>query len=399
MLWDVDPAWQVFANISRSAEVPSFDVNSFASPASSNVDAQTATTYEIGTRGRAARHHVGRRALPRRDQERAAVPDDVAVQSLHRRERGPHRASGHRSSGSGSRSSSRSFAKEDRFWFNLAYTYNDFFFDGDARYGNNDLPGVPPHTSAPKFSTSIPAASTPARTSSGCRKYFSRQRQQLTIDPYALLNFRIGYESACRLVGLSRGAQPVRQALHRHHDHRRNGRRRIGPVQPRQRPRGVRRRPLSQMSDLALFHARTLASSLEAPTSLKEAFRSVGSGLGGVGPFNPSVRREREQAHVRQYLPPSGARIDRANRTAVPVPLRHGLIFALYRPAGAFDQNCPVPVTCCWFCATAGAMSKVAATNGVHANRVARMFLPACKSLPLLQPRQRVFRSPPWSFL
>ena len=38
------------------------------------------------------------------------------------------------------------FQQDDRFWFNLAYTYNDFFFDGDARWGNNQLPGVPPHT-------------------------------------------------------------------------------------------------------------------------------------------------------------------------------------------------------------------------------------------------------------
>jgi iron complex outermembrane receptor protein len=52
MIWDVDPAWQVFGNIARSAEVPTFDVNTFAAPASSNVDAQTATTYEVGTRGR-----------------------------------------------------------------------------------------------------------------------------------------------------------------------------------------------------------------------------------------------------------------------------------------------------------------------------------------------------------
>ena len=37
------------------------------------------------------------------------------------------------------------FAQEDRFWFNVAYTYNDFFFDGDATWGNNRLPGVPPH--------------------------------------------------------------------------------------------------------------------------------------------------------------------------------------------------------------------------------------------------------------
>jgi iron complex outermembrane receptor protein len=52
LLWDVTPAWQVFANISRSAEVPTFDANTFATPASTALAAQTATTYEIGTRGR-----------------------------------------------------------------------------------------------------------------------------------------------------------------------------------------------------------------------------------------------------------------------------------------------------------------------------------------------------------
>ena len=53
VLWDVDPTWQVFGNISRSAEVPTFDVNTFATPGElATVNAQTATTYEIGTRGR-----------------------------------------------------------------------------------------------------------------------------------------------------------------------------------------------------------------------------------------------------------------------------------------------------------------------------------------------------------
>lgn len=52
VLWDIDALSQVFANVSRSAEVPTFDVNTFGTPASSTVDAQTATTLEIGTRGR-----------------------------------------------------------------------------------------------------------------------------------------------------------------------------------------------------------------------------------------------------------------------------------------------------------------------------------------------------------
>ena len=42
-MWDAQPDIQLFANISRSAEVPTFDANSFASPASSNLEAQRAT--------------------------------------------------------------------------------------------------------------------------------------------------------------------------------------------------------------------------------------------------------------------------------------------------------------------------------------------------------------------
>src|SRR5262249_43917906 len=52
LLWNAGPGWQVFANVSRSAEVPSFGENTFTSFIASNVKEQTATTYEIGTRGR-----------------------------------------------------------------------------------------------------------------------------------------------------------------------------------------------------------------------------------------------------------------------------------------------------------------------------------------------------------
>ncbi len=51
VLWDVEPGWQVYGNVSGSAEAPTFDANSFTSAAFSNLKAQTATTYEAGTRG------------------------------------------------------------------------------------------------------------------------------------------------------------------------------------------------------------------------------------------------------------------------------------------------------------------------------------------------------------
>jgi hypothetical protein len=33
----------------------------------------------------------------------------------------------------------------DRLWLNVAYTYSDFRYDNDAAFGDNRLPGAPPH--------------------------------------------------------------------------------------------------------------------------------------------------------------------------------------------------------------------------------------------------------------
>jgi iron complex outermembrane receptor protein len=55
LLWDVDPTWQVFANVNKSAEIPSFGENQIGNPILT-AEAQTAITYEIGTRGRRADH-------------------------------------------------------------------------------------------------------------------------------------------------------------------------------------------------------------------------------------------------------------------------------------------------------------------------------------------------------
>ena len=54
LLWNIDPTWQAYANISRSAEVPSFgesaNVPGVAVIPFTSIRPQTATTYEIGTR-------------------------------------------------------------------------------------------------------------------------------------------------------------------------------------------------------------------------------------------------------------------------------------------------------------------------------------------------------------
>ncbi len=194
VLWDVEPTWQVFANISRSGEVPTFDTNTFASPASSNVDAQTATTYEIGTRGRTPRF-VWDLSLYRanlRDELQCLTTGPFTSCAVVNADRTVHQGV---EAGFGVAFLESIFDREDHFWFNVAYTYSDFFFDGDAAWGNNRLPGVPPHYLRAEVLYKHPDGFYAGPNVEWMpQSFFADNANSLTIDPYALLNFKVGYD-------------------------------------------------------------------------------------------------------------------------------------------------------------------------------------------------------------
>jgi iron complex outermembrane receptor protein len=149
LLWDIDRTWQAFINVSRSGEVPSFGESSSAAvPAISFTDikAQRATTYEIGTRGR-----------------RPDVTWDLAV---YRMEISNELQCLYSAFGSCQVVNADQTVHQgievgfglavlkgvaapgpspDRLWLNLSYTLNDFRFDDDENFGNNLLPGAPRH--------------------------------------------------------------------------------------------------------------------------------------------------------------------------------------------------------------------------------------------------------------
>jgi iron complex outermembrane receptor protein len=205
LLWDVDPTWQVFANISRSAEVPTFDVNTFASLASSTVNAQTATTYEIGTRGRRpdftwdiAFYHA-----EIRNELQCLRTAPWSLCSVVNADRTVHQGA---EAGLGITFLKSIFAKGDRFLVNAAYTYNDFFFDGDAIYGNNRLPGVPTHYLRSEVAYKHPKGFYAGPNVEWMpQTYFADNANSLTIDPYALLNFRITYDRGTGWSGYLEG--------------------------------------------------------------------------------------------------------------------------------------------------------------------------------------------------
>ena len=203
-LWDVDPSWQVFGNISRSAEVPSFGESvapNFLQPNLPNIPwfgikAQTATTYEIGTRGRRP-DYTWDIALYHADiqNELMCFFSSFGNCNVTNADRTIHRGV---EVGVGATLLKSLWAHgpaPDRIWMNLAYTLNDFRYNNDATFGNNLLPGAPPqyiraeilykHPSGFSFGPNIEWVP---------QSYFVDSANTLTTEPYLLWGLKAVYD-------------------------------------------------------------------------------------------------------------------------------------------------------------------------------------------------------------
>jgi iron complex outermembrane recepter protein len=150
LLWDVDPGWQVFANISRSAEIPSFGENTVSGTPFSAKE-QRATTYEIGTRG-VREDYTWDFTLYRAEIDDELQCLTVVVNPFYTNTCSVANVDStvHQGveAGFGAAVAKSLFVAgrtPDKLWLNTAYTYNDFFFDDDTEFGDNDLPGAPRH--------------------------------------------------------------------------------------------------------------------------------------------------------------------------------------------------------------------------------------------------------------
>lgn len=150
ILWDVDPSSQVYANVSRSAEVPSYG-ESVSGPMLPTIPffeikAQRATTYEIGTRGSTPNLTWDFTAYRAEiDNELMCLYSAFGNCNVSNADRTVHQGL---EIGFGVAVLQSLFAESlspDKLWLNTAYTLNDFYFDNDADFGNNDLPGAPRH--------------------------------------------------------------------------------------------------------------------------------------------------------------------------------------------------------------------------------------------------------------
>jgi len=204
LLWDITEKAQAYLNLSRSFEPPSF--GELTAPAGGGVglirlEPQEATTVEIGTRGQAgrfrwdlayyhswvARELLEYEVLPGLNQTinagktihqgvEAALDVDLLRNLLVR---------------TGDEEAAR-----DRLLLRTVYLWNNFHFEEDPMFGDNALPGIPPHYLRAELLYEHPCGFYAGPNLEWVpQKYNVDSAQTLFADPYAIIGFRVGYRS------------------------------------------------------------------------------------------------------------------------------------------------------------------------------------------------------------
>ena len=204
-IYEFDPGWQIFGNVSRSWQPPSLDnLVEFAEGPNSSVvytplDPQHAWTVELGTRGERAhidwelsiyRSWLRNELLELNDQ----FGNDIGAVNLRR--------SIHQGVEAG-----LDFQLLDHLFFHKidnhaadqlsldqTYTFNDFHFDSDRVYGDNRIAGIPIHLYAAQLSYTTPAGFyIGPNIQCNLSRYPVDHADTLFADPYLLLGFRAGF--------------------------------------------------------------------------------------------------------------------------------------------------------------------------------------------------------------
>ncbi|WP_162915160.1 TonB-dependent receptor family protein [Desertibaculum subflavum] len=203
VLWEPEPALQVFANLNRSTEPPTFgELNPSATPGFADLDAQKAWTAEIGTRGEL----LGGRIAFDLTAYRAWVKDELQLFVVAGSGAGGFAVNADKTIHQGIEAGVtvdllrglfvQSEAR-DRLSTRIAYTLGDFRFDNDPSFGDNELPGAPRHLLRGELRYSHPLGFYVAPNVEWVpRGYFvdNANTRDLKTRPYALLGLKVGFD-------------------------------------------------------------------------------------------------------------------------------------------------------------------------------------------------------------
>lgn len=195
-LYTVTPDIQLFTNLSRAIEPPTFSELTQSIPGVSglaNIRAQDSTTLEIGSRGAMRRINWDASIY------RSHINNELMTYSLGGTATGILNADSTIHQGLELGLDAVVFkniiASNDTIGMRVSYSYNDFKFDGDSAWGNNQLPGAPKHYIRSEVRYKHPsgfyAAPNVEIVPTG---YAVDMANTLYTDSYALLGLQTGYE-------------------------------------------------------------------------------------------------------------------------------------------------------------------------------------------------------------
>jgi iron complex outermembrane receptor protein len=198
LLYDISPRVAVFCNVSRSFEPPSFgELVNVGGNHLVQLDAQTATSAEIGSRGTAGRvswdfvlYHA------RLDGELLSLNDAVGNPL-------------------GTLNADRTFHSgleagleirlARRLLLRQVYNWSRFVFDGDPAYGDNQLAGLPEHFYRAELLYERSGFYGGANVEWVPDRYPVDHANSLFADPYTILGLKVGYRAADGLGGFIEG--------------------------------------------------------------------------------------------------------------------------------------------------------------------------------------------------
>ena len=183
-LWEVARNWTVYGNLSDSFEPPSFGELT-GGPGVNLLDAQTARTVEVGTRGHSDRVQWDVSAYSARVHDELLGLNGPGGQPLGT-------VNAPRTVHQGFEAGAQLAITQTVSW-RSSYLWSHFRFDGNTSYGDNALPGIPEHFYRGEL-TWAPARGyfVTLNTEWSPRRYAVDMAHTLFADPYALLGLKVG---------------------------------------------------------------------------------------------------------------------------------------------------------------------------------------------------------------
>jgi iron complex outermembrane receptor protein len=198
VLWQAGPTWQVYGNVSRSGEPPTFGDMQFSTQNDlARLNAQRGTTIEVGTRGSSKDWKwdvAAYRARLKNEIECVSSQFNIC-QVAQNLDHTIHQGIEAGLQWTALRGLFVDQARSsDSLNLKVAYTYSNFYFQNDPIWGNNQLPGMPRHYLRGELVYKHPSGFYGGPTVEWVpQAYYADNANTLKTAPYALLGLRAGY--------------------------------------------------------------------------------------------------------------------------------------------------------------------------------------------------------------